>query len=94
MKRIEIEFEHTDPEELLEDDQHLLTDFNPETLAGASSEDRILWEEEMRAAKSAAFFDDVSRTLEDMDVDEEEDRMSVKPVECEKDQDPTINQLE
>ena len=48
----------------------------------------------MRAAKSAAFFDNVSRTLEDMDVDEEEDRMSVEPVECEKDQDPTINQLE
>ena len=50
MKRIEMEFEHTDPEELLdEDNQHLLTDFNPETLAGASSEDRILWEEEMGA---------------------------------------------
>ena len=82
MKRIEIEFEHTDPEELLEEDQHLLTDFNPETLAGASSEDRILWEEEMRAAKSAAFFDDVSRTLEDMDVDEEEDsQIQVEEVE-------------
>ena len=94
MTRIEIVFDHTDPEELLEEDQHLLSEFNPEELAGASSKERILWEEEMRAAKSAAFFDDVSRTLEDMDVDEEEDRMSVEPVECEKDQDPTINQLE
>ena len=94
MKQIETEFEHTDPEELLEDDQHLLKDFNPETLAGASSEDRILWEEGMRAAKSAAFFDDVSQTLEDMDVDKGEDRMSVEPVESEKDQDLTINQLE
>ena len=58
MKRIVTEFDHTDPEELLEDNQHLLMDFNPETLADASSEDRILWEEEMRAAKSAAFFGD------------------------------------
>ena len=54
MKRIVTEFDHTDPEELLEDDQHLVMDFSPEALAGVSSEDRILWEEEMRAAKSAA----------------------------------------
>ena len=91
MKQIEIEFDHTDPEELLEDNQHLLMDFNPETLAGASSEDRILCEEEMRAAKSAAFFGNVSRTLEDMDVDEEEDRMSVEPIVCDKDQDHAVN---
>ena len=91
MKQIVTEFDHTDPEELLEDDQHLVMDFSPEALAGASSEDRILWEEEMRAAKSAAFFGDVSRTLEDMDVDEEEDRMSVEPIVCDKDQDHTVN---
>ena len=91
MKQIMTEFDHTDPEELLEDNQHLLMDFSPDTLAGASSEDRILWEEEMRAAKSAAFFSDVSRTLEDMDVDEEEDRMSVEPIVCEKDQDHAVN---
>ena len=47
MKQIEMEFDHTDPEELLEDNQHLLHDFNPEHLAGVSSEERILWEEEM-----------------------------------------------
>ena len=91
MKRIEMELDHADPKELFEDNQHLLMDFNPETLAGASSKDRILWEEEIRAAKSALFFDDVSRTLEDMDVDEEEDRMSVEPIVCDKDQDHTVN---
>ena len=93
MKRIEMEFDHTDPEELLEDNQHLLNEFNPENLAGASSEERILREEERRAAKSAFFFDDMSRTLEDMDVDEEEDRMSVESVEYKGDQ-ATHNQLE
>ena len=94
MKRIEMVFEHTDPEGLLKDDQHLLNDFSPATLAGASSEDRILWEEEMRAAKSAAFFDDVSRTLEEMDVDEEESRMSVDSAAMPEGSGTTINHLE
>ena len=66
-------------------------DFNLETLAAAVSEERILWEEEMRAAKSAAFFDDVSRTLEDEKVDEEEDRMSIESGKHEGDQDFTSN---
>ena len=92
MKQIEMVFDQTDPEELLEDDQHLLSEFNPENLAGASSEERILWEEEMQAVKSAAFFDDISR--EDMDVSEEENRMSVESVECKGDQASIHNQLE
>ena len=37
----------------------------------------------MRAARSTAFFDDISPTLEDMDVDEEEDRMSLEPSDHE-----------
>ena len=82
MKRIKMAFEHTDPEELLEGDQHLLQDFNLKNLAGVVSKERILWEEEMQAAKSVAFFDDMSPTLEDMDVDEEEDRMSLELGEC------------
>ena len=79
IEQIKTVFEHTDPEELLEDDRHLLYDFNPETLAAAVSEERILWKEEMQAARSATFFDNMSRTLKDMDVEEEEDRMSLEP---------------
>ena len=41
--------------------------------------------------KSAAFFDDMSRTLENMDMDKEEDRMSIDLSGCKGDQDSTNN---
>ena len=59
MKRIADLFNTVEPEDLLEEDRYLVTDHSPEELAASSTQPRILWEEEVAAARSAAFFERV-----------------------------------
>ena len=59
MKRIADLFNTVEPEHLLEEDRYLVTDHSPEELAASLTRRRILWEEEVAAARSAAFFERV-----------------------------------
>ena len=54
MRRIEQSLEHTDPDELLEEDRFLVEDYSLEELAATTANERITWEESLKAAKSAA----------------------------------------
>ena len=65
MKRIADLFNTVSPEHLLEEDRYLVTDHSPEELAASSTRRRILWEEEIAAARSAAFFERVRCDLEE-----------------------------
>ena len=69
MARIEQTLERTDPEDLLEEDRHLVEDYTLTELAEAATTTRIMWEESMDAARSAAFFDRMRRALEDTECD-------------------------
>ena len=69
MKRIEQSFEHTDPEDLLEEDRHLLEQFSLEELAAATTETRIIWEEEMKSAHASAFFENMRRMLDETECE-------------------------
>ena len=55
MRRIKQFFEHTDPEDLLEEDRHLSEQFSLEELAAVTTETRIIWEEEIKSAHASAF---------------------------------------
>ena len=65
MRRIEQSLEHTDPEELLEEDRFLVEDYSLEELAATTSSKRITWEESLKAAKSAAGHARVRRNLDE-----------------------------
>ena len=67
MRRIEQTLELTDPEDLLEGDCHLVEAYSLEDLAAATSEERITWEESMRAARSVAWHARIRQTMEEMD---------------------------
>ena len=67
MRRIEQTLELTDPEDLLEGDRHLVEAYSLEDLAAATSEERITWEESMRAARSVARHARIRQTMEEMD---------------------------
>ena len=67
MRRIEQTLELTDPEDLLEGDRHLVEAYSLEDLAAATSEERITWEESMRAARSVARHARIWQTMEEMD---------------------------
>ena len=54
MRRIEEFLEHTDPEDLLEEDRFLVEEYNLEELAAATSTKRIVCEESVDLAKAAA----------------------------------------
>ena len=54
MRRIEEFLEHTDPEDLLEEDRFLVEEYNLEELTAAPSTKRIVWEESVDSAKAAA----------------------------------------
>ena len=69
MKRIEQSFEHTDPEDLLEEDRHLLEQFSLEELAAATTETRIIWEEELKSARASAFFENMRRMLDETECE-------------------------
>lgn len=64
MRRIEQSLEHTDPEELLEEDRFLVEEYSLEELAATTSNKRITWEESLKAAKSAAGHARVRRNLD------------------------------
>ena len=65
MQRIADLFNTVEPDHLLEEDRYLVTDHSPEELAASLTRRRILWEEEVAAARSAAFFERVRNDLED-----------------------------
>ena len=69
MKRIEQSFEHTDPEDLLEEDRHLLEQFSLEELAAATTETRLIWDEEMKSAHASAFFENMRRMLDETECE-------------------------
>ena len=64
MKQIAEVFNTVGPEHLLEEDRYLNLDNSLEKLASTSTQRRILWEEEIAAARSAAFFERVRCDLE------------------------------
>lgn len=47
MHRIEKSLERTDPEDLLEEDRHLVEDYTLAELAAATTDTRVMWEESM-----------------------------------------------
>ena len=47
MHRIEISLERTDPEDLLEEDRHLVEDYTLAELAAATTDTRVMREESM-----------------------------------------------
>ena len=67
MSRIIDTFEWVDPDELLPEDRHLVDSHSPETLATATSDARIAWEESMRTAFAAVEHARIKRTLERID---------------------------
>ena len=65
MARIEQTLELTDPEDLLEEDRHLVEEYTLAELAEAETNTRIVWEESVESARSAAFFARMRQVLED-----------------------------
>ena len=73
MAQISATLELTDPEELLEEDQHLVEEYTLEELAEATTSTRITWEESMVSARSAAFFERMRQALEETECDNPEE---------------------
>ena len=73
MKRIQLEFERVDPETLLEEDQYLVQEYDLQELAAATTSDRIVWEESLKSAQSAAFFVHMRQALDDTGAEEYDD---------------------
>ena len=73
MARISESLELTDPEELLEEDRHLVEEYTLEELAEATTSTRITWEESMVSARSAAFFERMRKVLEETECDNSEE---------------------
>ena len=73
MRRIEEFLEHTDPEDLLEEDRFLVEEYNLEELAAATLTKRIVYEESADSAIAAAKHARVRRTLDALNctVDDE-----------------------
>ena len=71
MSRIEQLLERTNPDDLLEEDRHLVEDYTLAELAAATTETRITWEESMDTAHSAAFFENMRRLLEETECNNE-----------------------
>ena len=69
MARISKSLELTDPEDLLEEDRHLVEEDTLAELAEASTNTRITWEESMVSARSAAFFARMRKALEDTECE-------------------------
>ena len=69
MNRIKQSFERTELEDLLEEDRHLVEDYTLEELAAATTDTRITWEESMDTARSAAFFENMRRILEETECE-------------------------
>ena len=69
MARIEQTLERTDPEDLLEEDRHLVEEYTLAELAEAATNTRIMWEESVDAARSAAFFERMRHALEETECD-------------------------
>ena len=67
MARIIDTFKWVDPDELLPEDRHLVDSHSPETLATATLDARIAWEESMRTAFDAVEHARIKRTLERID---------------------------
>ena len=65
MRRIEAAFERVDPETLLAEDQYLVQEYDLTGLAAATTSERIVWEESLKSAQSAAFFERMREVLED-----------------------------
>ena len=65
IRRIEEFLEHTDPEDLLEEDRRLVEEYTLAELAEAATNTRIMWEESMVSARSAAFFAQMRQVLEE-----------------------------
>ena len=65
MTRIEQSLEHTDLKDMLEEDRHLVEDYTLAELAEATTNTRIMWEESMDTAHSAAFFERMRHVLEE-----------------------------
>ena len=72
MARISETLELTDPKDLLEEDQHLVEEYTLAELAEASTSTRIVWEESMVSARSAAFFEQMQSTMEATECDNSE----------------------
>ena len=73
MARISESLELTDPEDLLEEDRHLVEEYTLAELAEASTNTRITWEESMKSAQSAAFFARMRKALEDTECENSEE---------------------
>ena len=73
MARISEALELTDPEDLLEEDRHLVEEYTLEELAEATTSTRITWEESMVSARSAAFFERMRKVLEETECDNSEE---------------------
>ena len=69
MARISETLELTNPEELLEEDRHLVEEYTLAELVKVSTSTRITWEESMVSARSAAFFERMRRALEETECD-------------------------
>ena len=54
---------------MLDEDRHLVEDYTLTELAEATTNTRITWEESIDAARSAAFFERMSHTLEETECD-------------------------
>ena len=61
----EYEARFVDPEDLLEEDWHLVEEYTLAELAEAETNTRIVWEESVESARSAAFFARMRQVLED-----------------------------
>ena len=70
MERIIDTFEWVDPDELCPEDSHLVDSHSPASLATATSDARIAWEESMRAALAAAEHIRRKHTLERLDCED------------------------
>ena len=92
MARISKTLEHTDPEDLLEEDRHLVEEYTLAELAEASTNTRITWEESMVSARSAAFFAGMRKVLEETECENLEELQAPlfrPPPERDKTQSPT-----
>ena len=73
MARISESLELTDPEDLLEEDRHLVEEYTLAELAEASTNTRITWEESLVSARSAAFFARMRQVLEETECENSEE---------------------
>ena len=73
MARIEETLELTDPEDLLEEDRHLVEEYTLAELAEAETNTRIVWEESVETARSAAFFARMRQVLEETECNNSAD---------------------